>query len=291
MSDVKPIQITDIAEFESVDVVEVLVKVGDEVVIEQPLVTVESEKAMMDYPSPLAGVVDKVLVQEGGNVKEGDTLITLKVTTEAIPAQDIEVESLKEDKAAVAEVRIENPISIELSSPNSTAYASPGTHKYARDLGVNLNEVQGTGRKHRIVEKDIQQHVQSQLQNGSPNKSKQTKRLDFSSYGGSSAEKLTKIQKLTAENMLNSWQNIPHVTHFDQADVTKLEKHRKQLANDLKAKQVKLTPLAFVIKALVVTLKQFPQFNTSLDSVAEELIYKDFFHIGIAVDTSARHRS
>jgi len=285
VSNVKPIQITGIAEFESVDVVEVLVKAGDEVVIEQPLVTVESEKAMMDYPSPLAGVVDKVLVQEGGNVKEGDTLITLKVTTEAIPAQDIEVESLKEDKAAVAEVRIENPISIEPSSPNSTAYASPGTHKYARDLGVNLNEVQGTGRKHRIVEKDIQQHVQSQLQNGSPNKSKQTKRLDFSSYGGSSAEKLTKIQKLTAENMLNSWQNIPHVTHFDQADVTKLEKHRKQLANDLKAKQVKLTPLAFVIKALVVALKQFPQFNTSLDSVAEELIYKDFFHIGIAVDT------
>ena len=114
---------------------------------------------------------------------------------------------------------------------------------------------------------------------------KPNKALDFSLYGNSTAKELTKIQKLTADNMLNAWQSIPHVTHFDQADVTQLEIHRKQLASDLKEKQIKLTPLVFVIKALVATLKKFPQFNSSLDTATEQLIYKDYFHIGIAVDT------
>jgi len=292
VDDIKNIPITDIAEFDSVDVVEILVKAGDEVAIDQPLVTVESEKAMMDYPSPQAGVVEKVIIQEGGKVEEGDILITLKVATSSNKPEP-------EDKSAIESLEDTNPKAnqsknnqVKTVTPNneyavqgSTAYTSPGAQKYARELGVNIQDVQGTGRNQRIVQDDIQQHVRERLSSGSVVNKKPNKALDFSLYGNSTAKELTKIQKLTADNMLNAWQNIPHVTHFDQADVTQLEIHRKQLASDLKEKQIKLTPLVFVIKALVATLKKFPQFNSSLDTATEQLIYKDYFHIGIAVDT------
>lgn len=293
MDDIKNIPITDIAEFDSVDVVEVLVKAGDEVAIDQPLVTVESEKAMMDYPSPLAGVVEKVIVQDGGKVKEGDTLITLKLTkdSKSVATQDKQViESLDDSKSEPSQSKISQvskttTLKNEHTARGSIAYTSPGTHKYARELGVDIEDVQGTGRNDRIVQDDIKQHVRERLSSGSVDNKKPNKALDFSTYGDTTVKELSKIQKLTADNMLNAWQSIPHVTHFDQADVTQLELHRKQLANDLKEKKIKLTPLVFVIKALVAALKKFPQFNSSLDTVTEQLIVKDFFHIGIAVDT------
>ncbi len=293
MDDIKNIPITDIAEFDSVDVVEVLVKAGDEVVIDQPLVTVESEKAMMDYPSPLAGVVEKVIVQDGGKVKEGDTLITLKLTknSKSVATQDKQViESLDDSKSEPSQSKINQvsktaTLKNEHTARGSIAYTSPGTHKYARELGVDIEDVQGTGRNDRIVQDDIKQHVRERLSSGLVGNKKPNKALDFSTYGDTTVKELSKIQKLTADNMLNAWQSIPHVTHFDQADVTQLELHRKQLANDLKEKKIKLTPLVFVIKALVAALKKFPQFNSSLDTVTEQLIVKDFFHIGIAVDT------
>ena len=293
MSDVKNIPITDIAEFDSVDVIEILVKVGDEVAIDQPLVTIESEKAMMDYPSPLAGVVEEVIVQDGGKIKEGDTLITLKVASyipEQLEPQAENLSNSSQESNSYAEQAVAIQASNDLApsssqASGSTAYTSPGTNKYARELGVNLENVQGTGRNQRIIKEDIQHHVREHLQGKHIAGDKPVKALGFSKYGDSTAKELTKIQKLTADKMLNAWQSIPHVTHFDQADVTQLEIHRKQLANELIAKQIKLTPLVFVAKALVATLKKFPQFNTSLDVVSETLIYKDFFHIGIAVDT------
>ena len=290
MEEVKNILITDIADFESVDVVEVLVKVGDEITVDQPLVTVESEKAMMDYPSPQAGIVEKVLVQDGGSVKEGDVLITLKVASDSNASESIsEPVGPKENNSGIPQ-EINPPINKAPTknvdtSHSSTAYTSPSIYKYARELGVNLDEVQGSGRNQRIVQEDIQKHIREQLNSSPVGENKPIKTLDFSAYGKSTSKELTKIQKLTADNMLNAWQSIPHVTHFDQADVTQLELHRKQLANDLKAEQIKLTPLVFVVKALVATLKKFPQFNSSLDIASEALIYKDFFHIGIAVDT------
>ncbi len=293
MEKVKNILITDIADFDSVDVVEVLVKAGDKIAADQPLVTVESEKAMMDYPSPLAGMVEKVLVEEGEKVKEGDALITLKVVTDkeekVVTDKEEQVELQDETKSNITQ-SVKSPVSkpSEASKSlihNSTAYASPGIQQYARELGVSLDEVQGSGRNQRVVREDIQKYIREQLNSDTAGKDKPKKALDFSAYGKSTSKELTKIQKLTADNMLNAWQSIPHVTHFEQADITQLELHRKQLANGLKAKQIKLTPLVFVIKALVTTLKKFPQFNSSLDVISESIIYKDFFHIGIAVDT------
>ena len=285
------IKISDIADFESVDVVEILVQVGDEITIDQPLITVESEKAMMDDPSPRAGIVDKVLVKEGNKISEGDTIIVLDMQENADQEEVIQHDEQSHSQAKSEPVKEGKQQTIIASSKplnisnTKNAYASPSTQKYARELGVKLNEVPGSGRNQRIVVEDVQQHVRQRLGNGSRIHTPATKPLDFSKYGRSEAKDLNKIQKLTAENMLHAWNSIPHVTHFDQADVTQLEVHRKNLANELSAKQIKLTPLAFVVKALVISLKQFPQFNSSLDEAAEKIIYKDFFHIGIAVDT------
>lgn len=292
MDNIKNIPITDIADFDSVDVVEILVKAGDEITIDQPLVTIESEKAMMDYPSPLAGVVEEVVVKDGGKIVEGDTLITLKLASQAQNNRDpAELPNRKEGEPQEVKANTE-PLSNttnqaqKLSSTSGySSYASPGTNKYARELGVNLENVQGTGRNKRVVKEDIQRHVREQLQGKTIVGSKPAKKLEFSKYGDPKTKELTKIQKLTADNMLNAWQNIPHVTHFDQADVTQLEIHRKQLANELQTKKIKLTPLVFVVKALVATLRKFPQFNSSLDTVTETLVFKEFFHIGVAVDT------
>ena len=295
---IKNVAITDIADFDAVDVVEILVKEGDEITVDQPLVTIESEKAMMDYPSPYAGTVEKIEVQEGNTVSEGDILLALKTNDDKSGQkeksnQDAKVEApkgknpqnKKEDNNKKKTQESGGQVKTVSQSPSTNAYASPGTQKFARELGVNLEDVQGTGRKQRIVTEDVQQHVRQRLQAGSAGQNRPNKPLSFEKYGEVRAEELTKIQKLTAENMLNAWQTIPHVTHFDQVDVTQLEEHRKKLKDELKDKQINLTPLAFVIKALIISLKKHPQFNCSLDVATEKLIFKDFFHIGIAVDT------
>ena len=288
--EVKEIKISDIEEFDSVDVIEVLVKVGDEISIDQPLITVESEKAMMDYPSPHAGVVEEIIVREGNKVSEGDVLLKLKteldktVQNETITSEDPKNEVIEQSQSKVVE-KVQTVPARKQQAISNSSYASPGTHKYARELGVNLNNVQGSGRQQRIVIEDVQQHVRQNLNSSAMHNSVSSKPLDFSSYGKTHAQDLSKIQKLTAQNMQNAWQSIPHVTHFDQADVTQLELHRKKLAEELKNKDIKLTPLAFVVKALVLCLKKFPLFNTSIDLTTQQLIYKEFFHIGIAVDT------
>ena len=286
--EIKDIKISDIEEFDSVDVVEILVKVGDEISIDQPLITVESEKAMMDYPSPHAGVVEEVIVQEGNKVSEGDVLLKLKTELEKTEQKETitreEPKNIEHSQTKVVEKGQAAPIK-EQHTVSNNSYASPGTHKYARELGVNLDNVQGSGRQQRIIIEDVQQHVRQHLHSSTTSNTVSAKALNFSSYGETYAEDLSKIQKLTAQNMQNAWQNIPHVTHFDQADVTQLELHRKKLAEELKNKEIKLTPLAFVVKALVICLKKFPLFNTSIDIATQQLIYKEFFHIGIAVDT------
>ena len=288
--EIKDIKISDIAEFDSVDVIEILVKVGDEISIDQPLITVESEKAMMDYPSPHAGVVEEIIVQEGNNVSEGDVLLKLKTELEKITQKETVTREESKPKATGNNQAKETEKTQASPARNQAAvgnnsYASPGTHKYARELGVNLDKVQGSGRQQRIVIEDVQQHVRQHLHSSTTHNTVPAKAIDFTAYGETHAQELSKIQKLTAQNMQNAWQTIPHVTHFDQADVTQLELHRKQLAEELKNKQIKLTPLAFVVKALVICLKRFPLFNTSIDIATQQLIYKDFFHIGIAVDT------
>jgi len=307
MADLKEVRITDIEEFDSVDVVSVLVADGDQVEIDQPLFTIESEKTMMDYPSPHAGVINKIAVKEGSQVKEGDILAIIEVksddTITSSPLEQEEENPSENEQSGLDQTsggkKIETYIDKSLEAhhtisaaaqENFTSYASPGVHEYARELGVDLNHVEGSGRQHRITKEDVQDYVRKNVGAKSDgavtiSSSKDLKPLDFSSFGETETIELTKIKKITAKNMQASWQNIPHVTHFEQADVTLLEQYRKQLSEELKNKEIKLTPLAFVVKALVSALKQFPQFNSSLDIALEKLILKKYFHIGIAVDT------
>lgn len=293
MNELKDICITEIEEFDAVDVVNVLVSIGDEIVVDQALVTIESDKAMMDFPSPYAGIVREINVTEGGKVKEGDSLISLEVVgksqVQTEPATD---EDSGKALQAAEQKPTENKISLasrEAAKPHlhnlGDAYASPGVHKYARELGVEIQSVSGTGRTQRVMTEDVQSYVRTKLSNKPNTMPVESKPLDFSAYGETEAVAQTKIQKVTTVNMSVAWQTIPHVTHFDQADVTLLEQHRKQLAVEFKEKNIKLTPLVFVIKALTATLKNFPNFNVSLDNVSQQLIYKKYYDIGIAVDT------
>ncbi len=283
MTRLEEIRVTDIEDFDSVDVVEVLVKAGEHVEVNQPLVTLESEKAMMEFPSPYAGVVQKVKVNKGGNIRQDDVLVVLEVAVEEpSPGQELTPETTPTEKAPTTQEEPHQSLAnAQRSDGSEPAYASPGVYQYARELGVTLDQVQGSGRQQRVMKKDVQDHVRTKLQG----KTAQAKLSNFSSLGETEAVALTKVQKLTADNMLAAWQSIPHVTHFERADVTLLEQRRRQLAEELKKKGVKLTPLAFVIKALVATLKRFPRFNAAFDPTSEQLILKKWFHVGVAVDT------
>ncbi len=306
MIELKEVHITDIEEFDSVDVVSILVSAGDQVYVDQSLVTIESEKAMMDFPSPYAGIVNKIAVTEGNQVKEGDTLAVIEVrtdesATDASIGQEMEISpqivnsSLEQssDEKKI-EKYIDKSLEAHHSKPSETqvknsGYASPSVHEYVRELGVDLDQVKGSGRQHRITKEDVQKYVRSNVATASGEiintfSSKDLKPLDFSSFGETDAIELTKIQKITARKLQTSWQTIPHVTHFEHVDVTLLEQHRKQLSEELAGKDIKLTPLAFVVKALVYALKKYPQFNASLDLAAGKLILKKYFNIGIAVD-------
>ncbi len=296
MSDIKEILITDIEEFDSVDVVNILVSVGDEIDVDQALITIESEKAMMDFPSPYAGIIKKINVIEGGKVKEGDSLVSLELIGETnthTAAKKISVArpNTEDSERQKIDTGKKDPNKKQASEkayviPDSNdAYASPGVHKYARELGVDIQTVPGSGRAQRVKTEDVQTYVRTQLGAKQISNATQVKPLDFSAYGETEAVAQTKIQKVTAKNMTTAWQTIPHVTHFDQADVTLLEEHRKQLSVELKEKNIKLTPLVFIIKALCATLKKFPNFNASLDIATEQIIYKKYIDIGIAVDT------
>ncbi len=282
MTRLKKIRIADIEEFDSVNVVEVLVKIGERVTVNQPLVTLESEKAIMDFPSPNAGVVQKVKAKKDERVRENDVLVTLEVTDEPPLSEQIPSESspvtTRQPASNQETVRPTRQKSAPFLAPtkSNSAHASPGVYQYARELGVDLSKVQGSGRQRRITKQDVQRHVRVNM-----GEKVSSSKIVFTDE--TEAVALTRIQRLTAENMRAAWQDIPHVTHFDRADVTRLEQQRKQLAEDLKG--IKLTSLAFVIKALVSTLKHFPRFNALYDPVSEQLLLKKGFHVGIAVDT------
>ncbi len=286
MGTLEEIRVTDIEEAESVDVVEVLVREGDRVEVNQSLVTLETDKALVEFPSPFAGQVRKIQVQSGETIGPGDTLLVLEVEAPVLPDEK------PEPAANTSRTRVE-PDPDEAAGavgPDSTehAYASPDLYHYARELGVELDDVQGTGRRSRILKQDLQQHVRTRLQQAPGDarmKAASQPLPDFSGYGETEVRSMTKIQERTAQNLLAAWQSIPHVTHFDQADVTRLERYRRQLTGEAQARDIRLTPLVFVIKALAATLARFPQFNASLDPADGKIILKKFFHIGIAVDT------
>ena len=284
MGQLKDICITELEDDAPVGVVEILVKPGETVEVGQPLATLETDKALVEFPSPHAGLVGNIHVQPGDQMVQGDALLALEL---AALAPDAEPSTLEEAKPPEL---YESTLSSEsVPAPPGTiprAYASPAMYRYARELGVSLERVQGSGRGLRVLKEDIEQHVRTRLQSPSaPSASAPAPLPDFSKYGDTEEEPLTRIQRLTAENLLSAWQSIPHVTHFERADVTALEAYRAQLTEEAKSQGLRLTPPIFVIKALAGALAKFPRFNASYDAANGCIVLKKFFHIGIAVDT------
>ncbi|BCV39168.1 dihydrolipoyllysine-residue acetyltransferase [Shewanella algae] len=306
--EVKEIAVPDIGDAADVDVIEVLVAVGDEISADQGLITLETDKATMEVPAPFGGKLVSLTVKVGDKVSQGSVIATVEtqgaaVASVAAPAEaPAQAEVAAPAPAAAPAAKSRPPVPHHPSAgaqPNTGAvHASPAVRRLAREFGVDLTQVKGTGRKGRILKEDVQAYVKYELSRpkataatsvggGSGLQVIDAPKVDFSKFGEVEEVPLTRIQKISGPNLHRNWVTIPHVTQFDEADITEMEAFRKQ-QNELAAKQklnVKITPLVFMMKAVAKTLQQFPVFNSSLSPDGESLIRKKYFHIGVAVDT------
>ena len=291
------VTVPDMGSFTEVGVVELLVKPGDTVEVDTPLVTLETEKATMDVPSTVAGVVEQVHVTQGGKVSAGGLVATVRSTAAAAAAPVV----------AAAPVAVAAPAAAAPAAPPkaaahaapaalppiseagfSKAHAGPSVRKLARELGVDLARVKGSGPRSRITHEDVKAWVKQALAGGGGGGGAalpSVPQVDFAAFGPVELKPLNRVQKISGPRLHASWVNLPHVTQFDEADVTELEATRNRLKDAAAAKGIKLTPLAFIIRACVHALQQYPQFNASLDASGENIVLKKYMHIGFAADT------
>jgi pyruvate dehydrogenase E2 component (dihydrolipoamide acetyltransferase) len=300
MAEIKDILVPDIGDFSGVEVIEILVAAGDQIAVEDPIASLESDKAAMEIPSPLAGTVKDVKISIGDKVSEGSLLITLELSDkaaseEAVPEAVTSSEPAKTEapaKPAPAPApATPRPAPTAPLSVNEEgfkkAHASPSVRKFARELGADLSQMTGSGEKNRILKEDVKAWVKQALAQGSGGGLgvEPMPEIDFSQFGDIETQALTRINKLTGKFLHRNWVTVPHVTQFDEADISELEKFRKQLNEENKKDGSRVTVLAFLMKALVSALKEFPRFNSSLDHTGENLIMKKYVHIGVAMDT------
>tara|TARA_R110002050_G_scaffold1244_2_gene8505 strand:+ start:32104 stop:33399 length:1296 start_codon:yes stop_codon:yes gene_type:complete len=303
MADLIELKVPDIGDFDEVEIIEVLVSVGDTVAKNQDVITLESDKAAMEIPSSFAGVIKEVKVAVGEKVKQGSVIALLEASdgSQAATTPEVKQEVKAETAPAAApapvvEVTAEPelveiiPFAPDNKSAVKQAHASPSVRQFARELGVTLSSVNGTGEKGRITKEDVQNFVKQKV--NAPAVSTTTGSgippvpvINFEKFGEVKTEELSRIKKISGKHLHACWLNIPHVTQFDDADITELEEFRK--ANkEMAAKQgVNLTPLVFIMKAVVASLKMYPELNSSLSEDKESLIIKKYYNIGVAVDT------
>ena len=294
------VKVPDIGEFDAVEVIEILVKPGDEVAVEQSLITLESDKATMEIPAPFAGVVKQVSVSLGDQVAEGSTIVILEVSGEAAEVEAPSLEAPQPTVAPTPAVAEAGPAQMLSQAPPLDsrpapsalrAHATPSVRRMARELGVELSRVTGTGSKGRITKLDLEGYVKGALAKGvAPGAASgfavpEMPEIDFTRWGEIEHEPLNKLRRISARNLHRAWLTVPHVTQFDEADITELEAFRKAKKSEAKERGVSLTPLAFFLKATAVTLQDFPNANSSLARDGESLIVKKYIHIGVAVDT------
>ena len=336
MGAIKEVLVPDIGDFKDVDVVEILVKPGERVEKEGSLVTLESDKASIEIPSPAAGIVRELRVKVGDKVAEGSPILLLEETGADTPAatpsaREIPAAAAQAAPAPAAEwartdeviediedntpdlpdlpdrpladlpllVPRTGPVPYEpLATPRSfKPHASPSVRKFARELGVDLARVKGTGPKERITAQDVQGFVKGVMGTapvvapgpapaaGAGLNLLEWPQVDFAKFGPIEIKPRSRIKKMSAANLHRNWVMIPHVTQFDEADITELETFRRTSSNDTQKQGFKLTMLAFLIKACITALRQYPEFNASLDKTGENLVIKGYYHIGVAVDT------
>lgn len=318
MSNVTAIQVPDIGDFDTVEVIEILIKVGDTVKAEQSLMTVESDKASMEIPTSIGGVVKSIEVKVGDKVKQGSVMMHVEASAAssapaaepsppapapapvlAAAAAPAPVVSMPVAVPAQTATQSSAPTAGKLEMPISTGgltHASPSVRKFARELGVDLNLVTGSGNKQRILQEDVQNFVKQALAGGSGAGASASggasmggldllpwPKIDFTKFGEVTPKPLSRIKKISGANLHRNWVMIPHVTNNDEANITDLEALRVTLNKENEKSGVKVTMLAFLIKACVAALKKFPEFNASIDG--DQLIMKQYFHIGFAADT------
>jgi pyruvate dehydrogenase E2 component (dihydrolipoamide acetyltransferase) len=317
----REVVVPDIGEFEDVDVIEVLVAPGDRVEAEQSLVTLESDKATMEIPSPFAGVVKALLVSVGDKVSEGARLAVIEAAAGDAPAPPEGDAPAPPDESAQAAPPGQETAAAPASAPSAAAengvseagpaqmlsdapplaerpapsahkaHASPSVRRLANELGVDLARVQGSGRKGRIIKTDVEAYVKQALARGAQPPAPggfavpEMPDIDFSKWGEIEIQPLNKLRRVSARNLHRAWLTVPHVTQFDEADITELEAFRKAKQGEASEKGLKLTPLGFFLKACAVTLEDFPNFNSSLEKGGEALVVKKYFNLGVAVDT------
>ncbi len=308
MAEIKNIPVPDIGDFDGVEVIEILVAPGDVINPEDPIVSLESDKAAMEIPSPYAGTVKEIKVNMGDSVSQGDLLITIEASADVSETAPAETETTTPAPASAT------PTAAQAASPKPSpqpsprpspatpinegshrntnmgkAHASPSVRKFARELGADLSLMSGSGAKNRIVKEDVKAWVKQALAQGTQGGGlgvEPMPEIDYSQFGDIQIQQLTKINKLTGKFLHRNWVTVPHVTQFDEADITELEKFRKQLNEENQKQGIRVTVLVFLMKALVSALKEFPRFNSSLDHTGENLVLKQYINIGVAMDTA-----
>lgn len=298
------IRIPDIGDSEGVDVIEISVKPGDEVEQDDSLIVLETEKATMEVPSPFAGTVESISVKVGDKVSQGDEIGTMKVVEETSAADSDSGEEKAPEPQPKQERSIKDepmPKSDYKQAPVAVApferregeviHASPAVRRLAREFGADLSKVKGSGRKNRILKEDVRSYIKFELSrpkataNTGSVAAADLPEIDFTKFGDVEEKSLSRIQKISSVTLQRNWNLIPHVTQHDEADITELDKFRKAMKEEAAKEGVRLTPLAFIMKALVASLKEFPTFNSSLAPDGETLILKKYYNIGVAVDT------
>ncbi|WP_250459569.1 dihydrolipoyllysine-residue acetyltransferase [Microbulbifer litoralis] len=296
------VKVPDLGGADAVDVIEISVQAGDEVEEGDALIVVEGDKASMDVPAPFAGTVVSIAVKEGDKVSTGDALGVMKIVSGGAAAPAAKADR-KEEKPAAPEQKAEPAAPAEPPAPqkdrylerdltvSAEVYAGPAVRKLARELGVTLNKVKPTGPRNRVTKDDLHAYIKEQVKKAESGAVgvgagvAPMPEIDFSQFGPVETEPMSKIHKLTAANMARNWLNVPHVTQFDDADITELEDFRKSMKAEAEKRGVKLTPVPFLLKAAAAALRAEPSFNVSLHNDGEHIVRKDYVHIGMAVDT------
>ena len=291
------LRVPNIGDFEGVEIIEVHVSAGDSIGVEDPIATLETDKAAMEVPAEAAGVVESVLIKVGDRVSEGAALVEIEAvaatpaeTTVASETPAVESTSAAPNPAVQTPPKSAPPMTLPTINEVgfSRAHASPSVRKLARELGVDLVQVNGSGPKRRILHDDVKAFVKAalsgQLSSGGA-ALPQTPTVDFAKFGEIDEQPLTRIQKISGPRLQASWINLPHVTQHDLADITEMEQKRQQLKGPAKERGISLTPLAFVMKACVAALREFPKVNASLSEDGEHLVFKHYCHLGFAADT------
>ena len=287
----KNIKVPNIGEFKDVEVIEVLIKNGQEIQRNDPLITIESDKSSVEIPSTESGIVSSLKVKIGDKVSEGSDILELEIKEKEVEKKPSipQPKIINEEKKGEVKQK-SNPQNLIVKDFSGKTAASPKVRKFARELGVDIDRVAGSQRRGRVSENDIKLFVASKTYEIPKPEIKNNEKLKqeyaHSDFGEVEIKDIPRVKKLSSKYLMNSWTNIPHVTNHDEADITELEEFRTSLTDIYTGEKKKITPLAFIVKALTASLKKFPNFNSSIDEIDEgKMTVKKYYHVGIAVDT------